>query len=116
MEKKMAQIEKLESAAEPLVQLINLRQHMNALLSPAAQHVLDLRYQEIPPAVIIGCLGMPVAIVPTPDHTLWQFACPWWQTLLPEGPRFEAALLTEIGKVKQYLEGMLQNVDLSRVN
>jgi hypothetical protein len=105
-----------QQVKEPIQQPVNLRQHVAALLSPAAQRVLDLRYQEMPPAVIIACLGVPCAMVPTPDRTMWQFACPWWQTLLPEDSLFEARLLTEVGKVKQHVDGMLQNVDLSRVN
>ena len=112
----MAEVEKLVRPAEPLAQPINVRQHINALLSPAAQHVLDLRYLDQEPAVLINCLGVTCGLAATPDAGLWQFACPWWQTLIPESALFEQRLLTEVGKVQQHIEGMLQHVDLSKVN
>jgi len=112
----MTELEKLGRAAEPLAQPINVRQHINALLSPAAQHVLDLRYLDKEPAVLINCLGVTCGLAPMPEGGLWQFASPWWQTLIPESSQFEQRVLTEVGKVQQHIEGMLQHVDLSKVN
>lgn len=112
----MAQSEHLGTPAEPLQQPVNLRQHISALLSPVAQRVLDLRYMDEPPAVLINCLGVACGLQPTPERGLWLFLSPWWQSLIPEDAWFEQRLLTEVGKVQQHIQGMLQNLDLSKMH
>ncbi|MFB3916290.1 MAG: hypothetical protein ACE14M_06150 [Terriglobales bacterium] len=112
----MPEVENLETPAESLQQPIHVRQHISALLSPVVQRVLDLRYIDEPPAVLINCLGVACGLRPTPERGLWLFVSPWWQSLIPEDARFEQRLLTEVGKVQQHIQGMLQNLDLSKVN
>lgn len=84
----------------------HLRQKIAALLSPAVQHVLDLRFQNTPDAVLIRCLGVPMAMRPSPNAPgLWEFGCPWYETVVPEDGHFEQRILAEVGKVKLLADG-----------
>jgi hypothetical protein len=83
----------------------HLRQKIAALLSPEAQHVLDLRFNSAPEAVIIRCLGVPIVLRPAPDAPgFWQLGCPWYTTAVPED-HFEQRILAEVGKVKLLADG-----------
>jgi hypothetical protein len=87
------------------------------LLSPVALRVLELRYEPQHGALIIGCVGIPCWLQPAPDGSeTWAFGCPWWRTLLREDSLFESVLLTEVGNVKMHVDGMLEKLDLSKVN
>jgi hypothetical protein len=89
----------------------HLRQKIAALLSPEAQHVLDLRFQTRPEAVVIRCLNVPMIMRPAPDAPgLWQFGCPWYTTDVPED-HFEHRILAEVGKVKLLADGNEQGGD-----
>jgi hypothetical protein len=90
----------------------HLRQKIAALLSPEAQHVLDLRFQSTPDAVVIRCLNVPVFMRPAPDAPgMWQFGCPWYATAVPEDGHFEQRILAEVGKVKLLADGDEQGGD-----
>jgi hypothetical protein len=90
---------------------------IDELLSPQAQHVLGIRYQDgDAPLLIIGCLSVPCGLRPLPDSTEWQFGCPWWVSTFPGDAFFESRLLAEVGKVQQLMDGTLKKLDKSKVN
>lgn len=94
-----------------------LRQRIESAVSPEGRRVLDLRYEPQHGVLMIGCLGVPCWMQPVPDGSpAWVFGCPWWHSLLAESPLFEATLLTELGKVKLHVDGMLEKLDPSKVN
>jgi hypothetical protein len=94
-----------------------LRQRIGTLLTAEAQHVLELRYHPEHRALVIGCLGVPCWLQLAPEGSgLWAFGCPWWQVLISEDKLFEARVLTEVGKVKMHLDGMLEKLDPTKVN
>ncbi len=94
-----------------------LRQRVAALLSPEVQRLLDLRFHEKPAAVVIACLGVPCSVEAAPDGApVWQFACPWWHSIVPEDQLFESRLLAEIGKAKLHVDGMLAKLDPAKMN
>ena len=116
----MAQMElrrdQSEQPAEPVTESV-LRQRTGTLLSPEAQHVLDLRYHPEHNALVIGCLGVPCWLQLAPEGSgVWAFGCPWWQSLISEDNLFETRVLAEVAKAKMHMDGMLEKMDLSRVN
>ncbi len=93
-----------------------LRQRVATLLTPEAQRVLELSYAPDNSVLLIGCLGMPCWLRFVADRGVWQFGCPWWQSMVPEDKLFEARLLTEVGKAKMALDGMGEKIDPKKVN
>ncbi|MFB3814007.1 MAG: hypothetical protein ACE14L_07830 [Terriglobales bacterium] len=93
-----------------------LRQRVNTSLTPEAQRVLDMRYEPQIGGLVIGCLPVPCWLQLALDGSVWAFGCPWWRTLIPEDHLFEARVLTEVGKVKMHIDGMLEKLDPSKVN
>jgi len=94
-----------------------LRQRVGAMLTPAAQRVLELRYEAEPDALVIGCLPLPCWLQLAPDGSqVWAFSCPWWRSLILEDNQFEARVLTEVAKVKMHIDGMLEKLDPTKLN
>jgi hypothetical protein len=93
-----------------------LRQRAATLLTPEAERVLNLRFEPEHSALVIGCLSVPCWLQLAPDGSAWAFGCPWWRTLIVEDKLFEACVLTEVGKVKMHIDGMLEKLDPSKVN
>ena len=108
--------DQIEQPTEPLTESV-LRQRVNTLLSPEAQHVLDVRYHPEHTALVIGCLGVPCWLQLAPQGSgFWAFGCPWWQSLISEDNLFEARVLAEVAKVKMQMDGMLEKLDPAKVN
>jgi hypothetical protein len=116
----MSELETMIDGANQQVHQHNeamLRQRINTLLSPQAQRVLETTLRPSDGVLLIGCLGVPCWLQLSPDGSrLWQFGCPWWRTLITEDPLFEARVLTEVGKVKLHIDGMLEKLDPKKMN
>jgi hypothetical protein len=115
----MSQSEIIVNAANQEVQPhteVMLRQRAATLLTPEAMRVLDLRFEPEHGVLIISCLGVPCWLQLAPDGSAWAFGCPWWRTLIVEDKFFEARVLTEVGKVKMHIDGMLEKLDPAKLN
>ena len=116
----MSELEMMINSAEQQVSQHTesmLRQRVSTVLSENAQRVLDISYQPEHGILVIGCLGVPCWLRLAPDGAhVWQFGCPWWQSVIPEDSLFEARVLTEVGKVKMHVDGMLEKLDPTKLN